>query len=174
MRPKSHLGCAVVSLNIRLVLLECRFINLPSQNGRVINRLSVSHQHVYLSCQVLRNDATAICEWRELCFATIELISKRFPGRTFPSQQKKTYGAIKAQNLAPAGWAASARTKLCPDVARLGFCSAMAGNAWIFKLEPEGQELMNAAASVKTPRIPRGVSNAAGIGVAFEAIRMKV
>ena len=33
---------------------------------------------------------------------------------------------------------------------------------------------MNAAASVKTPRIPRGVSNAAGIGVAFEAIRMKV
>jgi hypothetical protein len=174
MRPRAHLGCAVVSLNLRLVFLECRFINLPSQNGRVINRLGVGHQHVYLSCQVLRNDATAIREWRELRFATIESISKRFPSRTFPVQQKKTHGAIKAQNLAPAGWAASARTKLCPDVARSGFCSAMAGNAWIFKLEPEGQELMNAAASVKTPRTPRGVSKAAGIGVTFEAPRMKV
>jgi hypothetical protein len=50
----------------------------------------------------------------------------------------------------------------------------MAGNAWIFKLEPEGQELMNAAASVKTPRTLRGVSKAAGIGVTFEAPRMKV
>ena len=96
------------------------------------------------------------------------------PAVYFLSQRKKTYGATKAQNLAPAGWVASARTKLCPDVARLGFCSAMAGNAWIFKLEPEGQELMNAAASVKTPRTPRGVSKAAGIGVAFEAPRIKV
>ena len=99
MRPRAHLGCAVVSLNLRLVFLECRFINLPSQNGRVINGLGVGHQHVYLSCQVLRNDATAIREWRELCFATIESISKRFPSRTFPVTTEENSRGYKSTKL---------------------------------------------------------------------------
>jgi hypothetical protein len=55
-----------------------------------------------------------------------------------------------------------------------GFWSAIEGKAWILRLEPAGQDLMNPAARVKTARGPRGVSKAAGTGTALEATRMKV
>ena len=42
------------------------------------------------------------------------------------------------------------------------------------RLEPEGQDDMNAEASVKTERTPRGVSKAEGMAADFVAVRMKV
>lgn len=50
----------------------------------------------------------------------------------------------------------------------------MAGNGVIARLEPAGQELMKALASVKTERTPRGVSKAEGMACALVAVRMKV
>jgi len=42
------------------------------------------------------------------------------------------------------------------------------------RLDPDGQEEMNPAARVKTPRIPSGVSKADGMAAVLEAVRMKV
>jgi hypothetical protein len=42
------------------------------------------------------------------------------------------------------------------------------------RLEPEGQDDMNAEARVKTERTPRGVSKAEGMAADFVAVRMKV
>ena len=96
---ESTLGLCSCQLKSPTRISRMQVYNLPSQNGRVINRLGVGHQHVYLSCQVLRNDATAICEWRELCFATIELISKRFPSRTFPITTEENLRSHKSTKL---------------------------------------------------------------------------
>jgi hypothetical protein len=49
-----------------------------------------------------------------------------------------------------------------------------AGKGVMAKLDPDGQEEMKPAASVKTARIPRGVSNADGMAACLEAVRMKV
>lgn len=49
-----------------------------------------------------------------------------------------------------------------------------AENGVMARLEPLGQDVMKPAASVKTERIPRGVSKAEGMAAALEAVRMKV
>lgn len=42
------------------------------------------------------------------------------------------------------------------------------------RLEPSGQDAMNPAARLKTERTPRGVSNADGTAITWEAARMNV
>jgi len=82
----------------------------------------------------------------------------------------------KAQFVAPVATVVSWMT-----VPAATFCMAVAppvavraANGVTAKFEPVGQELMKPAARVKTARIPSGVSNADGIAVALEAVRMKV
>jgi hypothetical protein len=58
--------------------------------------------------------------------------------------------------------------------AAAGVVMVSAGNGVMARLEPCGQESMNPAASVKTLRIPRGVSKADGMAATLEAVRMKV
>lgn len=50
----------------------------------------------------------------------------------------------------------------------------IAGKGVMARLEPEGQDDMNAEARVKTERTPRGVSKAEGMAADFVAVRMKV
>ena len=48
------------------------------------------------------------------------------------------------------------------------------GKGVILRLEPSGQELMKPAAREKTARMSRGVSKAAGMAMALDAVRMRV
>jgi hypothetical protein len=58
--------------------------------------------------------------------------------------------------------------------AAAGVVMVRAGKGVMARFEPCGQDSMKPAARVKTLRIPRGVSKAEGMAMAFAAVRMKV